>query len=218
MDLDEAEDHEIPDFNLSPRVLAAMRHFDSIELPPAFVHEIVKATRTKGVKALKCDAFALQNTFPNNIALLSGNRVMFCIDFHEHKVDDEHSTFSLEGFVFSRVQEAFSEPESSAQIGLFKVMNLDLSNIDIVSAMQLESKCFIFPRGAEVSVRPRPETNPLPEKLRDLVKSFVLASDSSSKDSAKNSIFRESANLVNEFDYWWVHSIVIPGRYPNFGQ
>lgn len=218
LDMDEEGDYDIKDFNISPRALATMRHFNTVELPPAFIHSLDSATRTKGVKYLKCEAFKLQNTFPNNIALLSGNRVMFCIDFHEHIVDSELSTFSLEGFVFSSVRPAFSEPESSAQIGLFKVSKLDLTKIHSESGINLESKCFIFPRGADVQLRPTPEIDPLPEELRSTVKSYVLASDAHAKEAAKCSIFRECTILSNPWDYWWVHSIVIPGRYPNFGQ
>lgn len=209
---------EIRDYNLSPRALAAMRHFDSIELPPAFIHSLGNAPRAKGVKYLQCEGFRLYNTFPNNIALLSGNRVMYCVDFHESHADETNSTFTLEGFLFSQVDPAFKSPESSAKIGFFIVKHLACNELTVESAMKLESKCFIFPRGSDIQLRPNPETDPMPQTLAPLIKSYVVASDECEKSAVKQAFVREFENVTFSLDYWWVHSIVVPGRFPNFGQ
>lgn len=217
------EDGEgLTDLNLSPMALATMRHFGTIELPPSFVHSLQPAPRSKGVKFLKCEAFRLYNTFPNNIALLTGNRVMYCIDLREEQVDVDDTKFYIEGFMFSTVKPAFREPESSAQIGFFKVSNLICNEMFSESSVNLVSKCFVFPRGRDMNLRPTPETDPLPQILRPLVKSYVIACDGDNKEAMKNTIFSESSNVLTDItvgsDYWWVQSIAIPGRYPNYGQ
>lgn len=215
LDLDE-DTLEVRDYSLSARALAAMRHFDSIELPPAFIHSVVNAPRAIGVKYLQCEAFKLSNTFPNNIALLSGNRVMYCIDFNECNVDTTLPTFTLEGFIFGHIEPAFRKPVSSSKIGLFQVSKLSCSQVTVVSAMDLQSKCFIFPRGADPQ-RPNPENDPLPKSFETLIRSYVLSRESE-KDAFKSAFARESRNVAHTTDYWWVHSIVVPGRFPNFGQ
>lgn len=218
LDLDQ-ETLDVRDFNLSPRALAAMHHFQAVELPPAFVHSVHMAPRRRGVKYMKCEAFRLDNEFPNNICLLTGNRVMYCIDFQSSS-DDAGAVgnkFSIEGFIFGKIKPAFLSPESSARIGFFWVSHLDFSKIQSVSAVDLVSKCFIFPRGADLISRPEPDIDPLPIRIHAKIKSYVL-SDGVTKEMFRASICEESRCSQQSPDYWWVHSLIIPGRFPNFAQ
>lgn len=206
-----------------------MKHYNTIELPPAFVHAVEDAPRVKGVKYMKCEAFVLENVYPNNICLLTGNRVMFCIDFiHQTQGDQRQgdqsqgenavTSFFLEGFIFRKTEPAFLEPESSAQIGLFRVSNLDCGHVEKVTPVQLVSKCFIFPRGADTLLRPAPDIDPMPKCIGDTIKRYVLEQNGPEKERLKQCIRDESCRAPHSPDYWWVHSIAIPGRFPNVGQ
>lgn len=221
LDLDE-ESLEVRDFNLSPRAVATMRHYNTVELPPAFVHAVEDAPRVKGVKYMKCEAFVLENVYPNNICLLTGNRVMFCIDFISQnqgaRGENADKLFFLEGFIFRKIEPAFLEPESSAQIGFFRASNLDCGHVEKVTPVQLVSKCFIFPRGADPHLRPMPDIDPLPTSMGDTIKRYVLEQSDTEKEHLRRCIREESCRAPQSPDYWWVHSIAIPGRFPNVGQ
>jgi hypothetical protein len=80
-------DGDLQDFNITEREVAMMRATDRIELPPSFIKHIREQPRTRFGKELVCQGYTIENRWPNNVVLLTGNRVLYCTDFHQE--DDE---------------------------------------------------------------------------------------------------------------------------------
>lgn len=215
-------------FSLSAEALAAMRHYQCIELPPAFVHALTWSSKSSE-KHLHCQAFDITDTFPNNICLLENDVVMYCVDFEEVKVDgDEIAThYELKGFCFKSVEPAFKEPVSSAKIGFFKAKHIDFGEVRSFRAKSLVSKCFVFSdyKRAPSSTGRQEDAalDPIPTNVAERLRDFRREK----RECERNVILEEIRNAYSAFekvhvsyvhDFWWVHSIVVPGRFPNIGQ
>lgn len=82
LDLDENGD--VKDFTIDERHVAVMRKTGRIELPESYIKGIRTIARTGETgKELVCRAYDISNKWPNNIALLRHQKVLYCIDFHE---------------------------------------------------------------------------------------------------------------------------------------
>lgn len=200
-----------------------MKATGRIELPPSFIHRIRRVNKFE--KELVCEGFRLSNQFPNNIAVLTGQRVLYCVSFAEEKEEgSEHaSRFFMSGFIFDTLKPQWWQPGSSFRLGNYHAFSLNLSTLATVTGMELTSKAFIFPRGPDTSSRPFPATDPLPTNVQPLIRQYQ------SMDVADDrAILLESIKILGKrfknsdpgylLDYWWVNSLVIPGRYTNHFQ
>ena len=102
LDLDWGGD--LQDFNITEREVAAMRATGRIELPPSFIKQIKPLPKTKFGKELVCEGYNITNTWPNNVVLLTGKQVMYCVDFYEEEdpVNKGFSKFFLSGMCHPR--------------------------------------------------------------------------------------------------------------------
>jgi hypothetical protein len=214
-------DGEIEDFGITPREVAVMRKTGTIELPPAFIHGVRPANLHKQV--LICDRFLVTNTYPNNIVLLTGNRVMYCISFAEEKfAGDEHARrYYLTGFVFSRLIPAWVDPCLSSRIGLNLASLLDVTTCVTVTGMELVSKCFSFCRGETTTFEPL--IDPCPPSVLQILRHWQRARTFEARQilakgmKAAGNRFR-ALEVSYSLDYWWVWSLIVPGRYTNHFQ
>ena len=167
---------------------------------------------------MNCEGFKITNKFPNNICLLAGNRVMYVIDFEiESDIRDRLlDKYFLIGFLFECTESAFNVPSSSSRIGFFKASRLDVCEIHRVQSSELQSKCFIFPRG-KYEGKPEPSVNPLPQSFAQVVRDYVSA-DAVERFPLLSAIRFEgvkhkTSDASFRFDYWWIHSLIVPGRF-----
>lgn len=217
------EDGDLQDFSITPREIATMKACGSLELPPSFVRGIRESPKFKYKRELVCASFKVGNTSPENIVLLTDNRVMYCTHFkEEHDPQDEYSShFTLEGYLFKSVKPAWVHPCSSERIGYFIVSKIDLSNIVSISAMDLVSKCLLLPREPSIE-RSVPESFPVPVAFLALNRGFVAAECRQSRELfiAKMKIFAEEFKSQDSyrFDFFYAESLHMPGRHRNFFQ
>lgn len=221
--LDVDRNGEVFDFTLTPRIVACMKATQRIQLPPAFIHNIRTVNRFE--TELVCEAFTISNQYPNNIVVLSGDRVMYCVSFSQESVenDDLASRFYLKGFIFQKVTPQWWDPCPSSRIGNYFAEALDVTALVSVSAMDLVSKAFISARGPDEMKRPFPQTDPLPARLHPILRQFQ-----STDDLGERKVLMQSLRVVSKdcrakdpgyaLDYWWVNSMFVPGRFPNHGQ
>jgi hypothetical protein len=220
LDLDEYGD--VKDFHITPRQVACMKATGSIELPPSFIHGIFQVDRW--TQELVCDRFKVSSQFPNNIVLLTGNRVMYCTAFsQETDAKDEHALrFYLQGYLFKGVNPCFYDPCSSSRIGWVHADRLDASNSVMVTGMELVGKCFVHARGHDAG-RPEPAIDPLGTDVKFHLRQFQASRDVTEYDHLLESVanawkrFKATDNSYG-LDYWWVQSLVLPGRYTNHFQ
>jgi hypothetical protein len=218
------EDGELLDFEISPRELALMRKIDSIELPPSFIKKIHKSPKFKTRQSLVCEGFIVTNTFPNNICLLTGNRVIYCTNFSEVQdpEDKNNVNFFMEGFLFKSKKPFWTYPDSSFRIGFVKASKIDLKTSVKISGLDLVGKCFCFKSGKSIS-RETPEFDPVPAKFLELV---VAANQARTMQQAlalekKMLQFAEDFEVQSESfkrDAWWVESLIVPGKHTNYFQ
>jgi hypothetical protein len=151
---------------------------------------------------------------------------MYCTNVTEEESEDEAekgmSRFFLHGFMFETVKDVWDEPCSSARIGLFHVSRLDLSQIVKVSAMDLVSKCFFSVRGHGPGEKPAKE--PIPEgNCKVIFRQYEESRDENIRKGHLDRFYAEAqhhrtTNPDYVKEYWWVWSIVQPGRFPNYFQ
>lgn len=213
-------------YKANPREIFVMRASQSVELGPSYVRGIMSIQRSAYKKLLVCEGFKVANFFQNNIVLLTGNRAMYCTDFKEEESEAEGekgmSRFFLHGFLFETVKDVWDEPCSSARIGLFHVSRLDLSQIVIVSAMDLVSKCFFSVRGHGPGKKPAKD--PIPGGNCSVIfRQYQESRDETIRQGHLDRFYAEALHhrLMNpEYvkEYWWIWSIVQPGHFPNYFQ
>lgn len=202
-----------------------MKATGNVELPPSFIHRILQVNRFE--QELVCDGFKISSKFPNNIVLLTGKRAMYCISFSEETSGEgptvTSSRFYLYGFIFGRLRPQWVSPCSSARIGYYLGDRLKSSNLVKVTGMELVSKCFIFARDPYNLLRPFPEIDPLPPKMRPVLRAYNECRDEGEVEILKESLSILGKRFMKEdqgfnLDYWWIMSIVVPGRYTNHFQ
>lgn len=222
LDIDE-KTQKVRTYNADPREIWVMRASDSVEMSPSYVKSL---ERLRGRhKLLICEGFRIKTYWHNNIALLTGDRVLYCTDFTEVASPKEPgmSRFHLTGFMFNTVKPSWEGfPCSSRRIGFFKVSQLDLSEAVTVSAMDLVSKCFVF-ACKNVPYRQKRSLDPMPPSFAAIYKQFSKAGEGKRRNDLSDELARKAHELKHSdpsycHDYWWIESIAIPGRFPNFYQ
>lgn len=87
--------------------------------------------------------FKINATHPDNICLLSNGNIMvvkeiFSLNQNKHKCDD----IFLKGNIFTKIDDFFTYPIPSKDIGVYSVKNLDKNTVDI-SISIVEFKCIL---------------------------------------------------------------------------
>lgn len=224
MDID-PEDAVVKTYKSDPREVFVMRATKSVELAPSYVRGIRGIHGSDIKQEMVCEGFPIRNHYCNNIVLLTGDRVMYCVNFQEFEssnpAEKGMSRFGLKGFFFDCVKPVWEEPTSSARIGLFHVSKLNLFNLHSVSAMDLVSKCFISVRGHKPGERVA--VDPLPADYAVILRQYQESRDEKTLDAVGTKLRAEAARYKScdpsyLTDYWWVQSIVQPGHYTNYFQ
>lgn len=201
---------ELVDFRVSERNMKWMMEKKTTELPPQAV-KMLRGTKHKRERQyLTCEGFVLENTFPNNIAVMKGGSILYCTAFREP--EDPVDPYFVTGLLFLERKPMFTVPMDSSRIGLFTVKHLDSSKFITFSADDIVSKCFIFahPRPAiDSGIDTEFEVDPVPEFL----KSFLATCKT--QFSAEFEIFNASEEgvLHKAVSMWDVLSIEVPGRH-----
>lgn len=147
---------------------------------------------------------------------------MYVVDMAEetHVLDHDVKRHYLTGYLFGKVEPAFTHPESSARIGFYKVSQLDFNSMVTISTVELESKCFISTRG-QYPNWPPPQVDPVPGTMVDHIKSYIEEPNDSDVEEIRklglelaNADFGPYSFQPFHCDYWWVHSLEVPGRHP----
>ena len=219
-------------YEADQREIWVMRKTGQVELSPSYIRGIQELQG--GHKLLVCEGFDIRTSFPNNVVLLTDDRVLYCTDFTEHESATEPgmSRFGLSGFFFKTVKPAWDDhPCSSARIGFFKVSQIELSEVVTVSGMDLVGKCFVSVRGDDPDKKP--VKNPVPGSFDVMYRQFLKTSErfkEKKTNEAREMVEQIGQQLLLEahqmkvsdpsylYAYWWVHCINIPGRFPNIFQ
>lgn len=130
----------------------------TLELPPAFTHQIVEMTRTRGRQRrfAYCEGFKLYNFFPDNICMIAeGNQIRIVVvsNFASSQQDSDPckntSNFDLvEGYSFMSPRAKFTRAGdySSTEILYYTVTSESLKKeMQTWPIKDLIGKCFIIP-------------------------------------------------------------------------
>lgn len=200
-----------------------MKETQQIELPPSFIHRVVQVSRHE--QSLVCDRFTLSSKFPNNIVLLTGNRIMYCTAFSEERfTGDVHARrYYMTGFIFSSVRSVWFDPCESSRIGLNFASRLGFEFVT-VTGMELVGKCFIHARALTPPDRLfEPLVDPCPPEIQPVLRQWresrtVEARTSFSEEILSLAMKYKAIGVSCALDYWWVWSLIVPGRYTNHFQ
>lgn len=181
-----------------------IRH-KTTEMPPQMVKSLEGTRYKRQRQYLKCEGFVLENTFPNNIALMKNGDIVYCTSFREPI--QPFDPFTVSGLRFSDKESVFTDPMDSADIGMFSVRPVRSSKIKNYSSDDLVSKCFIFPHPVEDDEDL--EVDPIPQALIDILET------SYDEFRRQFEIFKltEIGIRHQSLNKWDVTSIEVPGRH-----
>ena len=186
---------------LSERALWYMRKYETLELPPQFVHGIRTSTYRRTRQYMDCQGFVLWSEFPNNIAMMQNGDVIYCLEFLVP--EEKFGPYSIIGLRFNNYKSWFNRPIDSKSIGLVKVSNLQFEKTKF-SCDDLVSQCFIFALPKNISSHPLPTAQ---------LKNAVHKSSDVLRTVGARFILSEGGIGHYSNDKWDIASKEVPGRH-----
>jgi len=179
---------EYEDVQLSKRAIAYMKRYNTLELPPQFVHRIRYTSYRSQRKYLECEGFTLANDYKNNVALMQNGDVIYCVDFLEP--DTPFGPHTIIALKFKQSVPWFHTPCDSSLVGLVTVSQLRFEKKPF-SSFDVVSQVFTFPFPNNISNDPVscPIVRKSLKKSNDILRAVAqryLASENGQRNESTN--------------------------------